>query len=891
VVSGGGGEPVIRSLATGKNALDQSRSPSPSSNLLSASVSPSILVQAEDREATTQVLAEDRGRIAGALADFDGRELDVPGNEVVAEFPSPDNAVSCALQMQVLIDQHNADRLPTNRSVLAVGIHHRSDAADEESCRAAGLRVVSTLRESALRVLARTGGIFISEDVHARVRGRKELQFQDVGNWAVDGEVEPIQAYEVVPGGTGSEAFAAVVRAFSWLRPGIALGIVGVVAVVGIMLSVDFSAIEIGEVEVNKIWEQSPPDSIAVLPFDGGGLRPSGESYRDTIPARVIDALEQYGGIEVASRSDSFSFRDRSYDLALVGQSLDVEGVVTGYANTSGDWLLARVAILRVSDGSEVWSAAYYRRVSEIDQILEEMVQGIAKALELKMSGTPVFGAREPSRAREEADFVMVRGELEDALKQAQQLDLDEEHRVTSLNNLASLYYDSGRDEEAIPIYQEVVRIRERTLGPQHPQVAVSLNNLASAYVALGRYADAEALYLRSLGIRQEALGAEHPRVANAYNNLASLYHRQGRFQEAEILYQRALKIREREIELEPDPTTARLKDQGARYQLGGQYPQAQNYYEQALANEQKISGNDHPRTASATRDLAVVHGMQGDAKQSESLFQQAVRLFSASLGSSHPEVGRTLGDLGELHRRGGRLIEAEVFHEESLEVFEHSLGPDHPEVAGALSCLVSIFEIQDRDEEAAAARKRAKRIRDSYLGPVFSYVAARSAGQRVLRDRVQDDLAVPQPLHEYLVVMDQGEHVLEKQRLAESLYNLALLYAEQGRYAEAEAQSLRALSIRESLSGRSHPEVAMSLHSLARIYTLQGRFTDADQYYNEAIQIFETTLGPDHPHVARCLEDFADMLRSTDRAEQAEEAARRAREIRAALESQQAPG
>ena len=874
--------------------MDQTRSPSPSSNLLSASVSPSILVQAEDSEDTTEVLTQDRELIAGVVADFDGREIEVPGDEVVAEFPTPDNAVSCAVQMQVVVDDHNADRLPTNRSVLAVGVHHGSDATDEEGCRETGLRVVSTLRQSALRVLVRTGGIFISEDVHARVRGRKELQFQDVGSWEIEGEPAPIQAYEVVPGGGGSEVFAAVVQALSGLRPGIVLGFVGVVTAIGIVLSVDFSAIEVSEVDIKKMWA-SLPDSIAVLPFDGDGLRSDGESYRDTIPARVIDALAQYDGIEVASRDESFSFRDRFRDISLVGESLDVEAVVTGYASSSGDWLLARIALLQVSDGSEVWSGAYYRRVAEIDLIVEEMVQGIAEALELRMPRTVVFGAPGDGHLRaaapEEADFATVRGELEDALKQAQRLNIDDEHRVTSLNNLASLYYDSGRDEEAIPIYREVLRIRERTLGPVHPEVAVSLNNLASAYVATGRYSDAEALYLRSLEIRQEALGPNHPRVANAYNNLASLYHRQGRFREAEALYQRAVTILEREIALEPDPTTARLKDQATRYQLGGQYPQAQSYYEQALANEKQISGTEHPRTASATRDLAVVRGLQGDTQESASLFSQALSLFSGSLGPSHPEVGRTLGDLGELHRREGRLIEAETFHEKSLKVFEESLGPDHPEVAGVLNCLVSIFETQDRGEEASVARKRAKRIRDSYLGPVFSYVVARSAGERVVRDRIQDDLSEPQPLHEYLVTIDQGELVSEKQRMAESLHNLALLYSEQGRYAEAEAQSLRALSIRESISGRDHPEIAVSLHTLARIYTLQGRFKDADQHYEEAIRIFEATLGGDHPHVARCLEDYAELLRSTNRVEQAEAVARRAQDIRAALGSQEIAG
>ena len=39
--------------------------------------------------------------------------------------------------------------------------------------------------------------------------------------------------------------------------------------------------------------------------------------------------------------------------------------------------------------------------------------------------------------------------------------------------------------------------IREKALGPDHPDVATSLNNLAELYEAQGRYADAEPLYKR----------------------------------------------------------------------------------------------------------------------------------------------------------------------------------------------------------------------------------------------------------------------------------------------------------------------------------------------------------------------------------------------------------
>jgi hypothetical protein len=47
--------------------------------------------------------------------------------------------------------------------------------------------------------------------------------------------------------------------------------------------------------------------------------------------------------------------------------------------------------------------------------------------------------------------------------------------------------------------------IREKVLGPDHPDVAEALNNLAFSYHQQGSYADAEQLFKRALAIREKA--------------------------------------------------------------------------------------------------------------------------------------------------------------------------------------------------------------------------------------------------------------------------------------------------------------------------------------------------------------------------------------------------
>src|SRR5262249_12667486 len=90
-------------------------------------------------------------------------------------------------------------------------------------------------------------------------------------------------------------------------------------------------------------------------------------------------------------------------------------------------------------------------------------------------------------------------------------------------NNLALLYRRQGRHAEAEPLYRRSLALREKALGPDHPEVGTSLNNLASLYRSQGRYAEAEPLYRRSLALYEKALGPDHPGVGMSFSNLAWL--------------------------------------------------------------------------------------------------------------------------------------------------------------------------------------------------------------------------------------------------------------------------------------------------------------------------------------------------------------------------------
>jgi tetratricopeptide (TPR) repeat protein len=70
------------------------------------------------------------------------------------------------------------------------------------------------------------------------------------------------------------------------------------------------------------------------------------------------------------------------------------------------------------------------------------------------------------------------------------------------MSNLATAYQAAGRTTDALPLFEETLRCRRATRGPEHPQTLRSLNHLARAYLA-GHPALAEPLLREALAVRE----------------------------------------------------------------------------------------------------------------------------------------------------------------------------------------------------------------------------------------------------------------------------------------------------------------------------------------------------------------------------------------------------
>jgi tetratricopeptide (TPR) repeat protein len=182
-----------------------------------------------------------------------------------------------------------------------------------------------------------------------------------------------------------------------------------------------------------------------------------------------------------------------------------------------------------------------------------------------------------------------------------------QEDLATSLNDLAILYYSTGKYAEAEPPYVRSLAIREQELGANHPGTSTSLNNLALLYKSTGRYTEAEPLYLRSLAIMEQESGANHPDTSTSLNNLAGLYYSTGRHTEAEPLLVRSLAIREQELGANHPDTATSLNNLAYLYESTGRYAEAEPLYVRAIAIAEDKLGIDHPSTQTFRENLQIL--------------------------------------------------------------------------------------------------------------------------------------------------------------------------------------------------------------------------------------------------------------------------------------------
>lgn len=422
----------------------------------------------------------------------------------------------------------------------------------------------------------------------------------------------------------------------------------------------------------------------------------------------------------------------------------------------------------------------------------------------------PYLGRGETITARELLDTGLkrIRVQLKDQPLQ----------RARLMETIGIVYRELGLYDQAEPILQEALSIRESQLGKEHLEVADSLDSLAQLHYDQGRYKPSEQLSQRALAIQEKLLGKNHQALSSTLFHLANLYATQRRNRESEALYKRSLSILEQTHGEELD--VARTKGAlGALYGDQGRYDEAEPMLRAAVDVYQRHFEDDHPQLVSVVYNLAVVYQQLGKFAEAEPMFEHAADLMERSFGPDHPNTATVLNSFGALCFGMGKYDEAEALYQRALKAFETSLDEEHSHVAMVLNNLAEVFRSKHDYNRAIVHSRRSLAIKEKALGP-------------------------------------------DHPRVAQSLQQLALSCMALHRMQEAESMMNRSIAIWEEAGETSNPEYGKSLATLAQLFVQTGRNSEAEVLFKKALNIMEKALEPDHPELLSVEKDYQDLQR-----------------------------
>jgi len=146
-----------------------------------------------DETGTLKKLKETRAFIDKSIASHHGRIFNTAGDSVIAEFSSPVDAVSAAIEFQKFLKQRNSVNKVENQAHFRAGINLGDVVIQGDNLMGEGINIAARLESIGI-----PGGICISKSVYSEVRKRFEsVGFYSRGPQLLKNIEEPVEVFDI----------------------------------------------------------------------------------------------------------------------------------------------------------------------------------------------------------------------------------------------------------------------------------------------------------------------------------------------------------------------------------------------------------------------------------------------------------------------------------------------------------------------------------------------------------------------------------------------------------------------------------------------------------------------------------------------------------------------
>jgi adenylate cyclase len=526
----------------------------------------------EDEAGTVRAVREHRDAARPLVATHGGRIVKTMGDGLLLEFPSVVDAVQCAVAIQQLMVERNAE-MADGRKIVYLG----DVLIEGEDILGEGVNIAARLEG-----ICEPGGVLISGSVYEHVRGRVETSFVDLGDRDLKNIAQPVRTYRVDIDGAATADSAAPAK------PGIATA------------------------------TRDRP-SIAVLPFQNMSGDPEQDYFADGISEDIITALSKLSQLFVIARNSSFTFKGKNVHIQEIGKTLGVRYVLEGSVRKVGKRVRITAQLIDATNDGHLWAERFDRDLTDIFAVQDDVTEQIVDALSLNLTRGDRRRLMAEQTGNMEAFDCFLRGrELwwrhsKEPNAQARELllratELDPQFApgfawlgAAHINDYVSQW--TASPSRSLDLAHEAAA-RSAALDPQLPAAywALIFTNLW-----MRRYDEA---------IRAgESAIANNPNDAEAFNGLGVVLHYVGRSEEALRHFARAMA-------LNPLCPGMWLHFQGQAYYQLRRYEEAENVLKRRIFRT--------PETDASRVLLAATYGQTGRLDEAREQWREVLRVNPA---------------------------------------------------------------------------------------------------------------------------------------------------------------------------------------------------------------------------------------------------------------------
>jgi TolB-like protein/DNA-binding winged helix-turn-helix (wHTH) protein/Flp pilus assembly protein TadD len=417
-------------------------------------------------------------------------------------------------------------------------------------------------------------------------------------------------------------------------RPGAALVSAAALLVV---LGVGYYVLRVGAV--------ASPQTLAVLPFRPLSSDASDEYLELGMADTLITKLSRSGRLIVRPTSAIRRYTGPDADALAAGRALQVDTVLEGNIQRIGDRLRVSIRLLRVRDGTSLWSDSYDTRFNDVFQVQDTVSERVVDALAVRLSSTEKASLQKRYTANVQAYELYMRGTYfwnrrnEDGIKKAvsyfeQAIAADDNYALAHAGLAMALcpmgYLGYSAPEEVLS-KMRVAATRAVSLDPTLPEAHVATAAVLTVYD--WNWSEGEREFQRALEL--------NPNLPIAHHWYALLLECLGRY--ADALEQRR---RARELDPTSPPILAALGQ--ALFRLG--------HTEQALTELHKAVEMDNSLDG-AHVGIGNVYQHRGDYARAIPEYRLAVQ-YSPGSWRDKAVLGYALAQAGNAREANQILSE-----------------------------------------------------------------------------------------------------------------------------------------------------------------------------------------------------------------------------------------